>query len=324
VRCSDLPSIYQALAATKHPYTVLAIEGSDDFFREDCAARYVELWTTAFPEGELVRLSGPDLLSRLKGDQGGSLFGTRRLYWVEGGLGGKAKKAEEILSIVQHADGSCFFLFVDSEALPKELTAYAEQTGASFSLPPMKPWDRLPLQVNWIQAYIKKRGKGINPEGATLLAKGYAQDRQGLIGEMEKLLTYCLDEPTITVEHVEQIGIIELQPTLWQLLDGVLAGDAKAVASCLTQSEDLHDIAVLRFMKNQLEKLVTTVEEGTPSRNKSQERQLATVRKRGIPTIVSWINRLKMHEVAIRSGVEDVQEGGALLPLFLSFTHGRS
>ena len=324
MRCSDLPSIYRSLASTDHPYRILAIEGSDDFFREDCASRYIDLWTSSFPQGEVVHLSGPDLIGRrgeLQG--GGSLFGTRRLYCVEGGVGGRGKRGEEILSIIQNVDDSCDVLFVESEALPKELLGYIEQNGALYSFQPLKPWDRLPLQVNWIQAYIKKRGKAIETEGATLLAKGYAQDRQGLIGEIEKLLTYCLDDPTITAAHVGQIGIVELQPTLWQLLDALLAGDTKAVASCLTQLSDLHDIAVLRFIKNQLEKLVTAVEEGTPSRNKSQERQLASVRKRGIPTIVSWINRLKMHEVAIRSGVEDAQEE-TLLPLFLSFTQGLS
>ena len=322
MRCSDLPSIYRTLAAAKAPYPILTIEGSDDFFREDCAARYVEMWKTNFPQGEVVRLSGPELLTRREELQGGSLFGTKRLFCVEG-VGGKAKKAEEILAIVQSADESCDFLFVDSEAFPPELTAYAETTGASFSLQPMKPWDRLPLQVNWIQAYVKKRGKNIEAEGATLLAKGYTQDREGLIGEIEKLLTYCLDEQVITTKHVAQIGIVELQPTLWQLLDGLLAGDTKAVASCLTQTTDLHDIAVLRFLKNQLEKLVSTVEEGSAARNKAQERQLATVRKRGIPTLVSWINRLKMHEVAIRSGTEDAQEE-TLLPFLLSLAQGRS
>ena len=322
MKCSDLPSIYRSLATTAQTYRVLVIEGSDDFFREDCFARYVELWTAAFPQGEVVRLSCPDVISRRGEFQGGSLFGTRRLYCVEG-AGGKGKKGQDLLSIVQNADEKSDFLFVDSEALPKDLTAYAEATGALFSFQPMKPWDRLPLQVNWIQSYIKKRGATIEPEGATLLAKGYAQDRQGLIVEIEKLLTYCLGEPTITAMHVQQIGIVELQPTLWQLLDGLLACDTKAIATCLTQTSDMHDIAVLRFIKNQLEKLVTTVEEGGPSRNKSQERQLALVRKRGIPTIVSWINRLKMHEVAIRSGEEDAQEG-MLLPLFLSFAQGRT
>ena len=169
--------------------------------------------------------------------------------------------------------------------------------------------------MSWIQAYVKKRGAQIDSNGAALLAKGYTQDRQGLISEIEKLVTYSLGEPAITAAHVEKIGIVEVQPTLWQLLDGLVAGDAKAVSESLTS--DLYDIAVLRFLKNQLEKLIIAVEEEAPSRNRSQERQLAAVRKRTLPTIISWVNRLKMHEVGIRSGTEDVQEG-TLLPLLLS------
>ena len=321
MKCSDLPSIYRTLA-TAQSYKVLAIEGGDDFFREDCAARSIESWRGAFPQGEVFRLSGSEFVSRRSGLlSGASLFGTRQLYCIEGTV--KVKKGDDVLTSIQTRDESCDLLFVDSEAFPKELSGYAEQEGAYFSFPPIKPWDKLPLQVNWIQSYVKKRGQQIDSNGATILAKGYAQDRQGLIGELEKLMTYCLGVPMILASHVERIGVVELQPTLWQLLDALLAGDTRAVAICVTQSTDLYDIAVVRFLKNQFEKLVITVEEGAPSRNRSQEKQLSVVRKRGLPTIISWINRLKMHEVGIRSGTEEVQEG-TLLPFLMSLARSRS
>jgi hypothetical protein len=74
---------------------------------------------------------------------------------------------------------------------------------------------------------------------------------------------------------------------------------------------------VLRFVKNQLEKLLVVFEGGAQPRNKAQERQMAVVRKRGKPILISWINRMKMQEVAIRSGLEESEEG-SLLPFFLS------
>ena len=311
MRCPDIASIYRTLS-TMSSQKVLAISGSDDFFREDCTVRYIEQWKAS--GGEVERLTVSDFINR---HDEGSLFGTKKLCCVEGGF--SEKKADDVLLALRNTDDSV--LLVSSEAFPQALTEYADQAGAVFSFPSIKPWDRLPLQVSWIRAYVKKRGAQIDANGATLLAKGYAQDRQGLAGELEKLVTYCFGETTITAAHVEKVGIVALQPTLWQLLDGLLAGDLKAVSQSVT--EDLYDIAVLRFLKNQLEKLVIAVEEEAPSRNRSQERQLAAVRKRTLPVIISWINRLKMHEVGIRSGTEDVQEG-TLLPLLLSLARSRS
>ena len=308
MRCSDMASIYRAISTMPK---ILAVEGSDDFFREDCAARYKEQWKAS--SGEAVCLTVPEFINRR---HDGSLFGTKSLCVVEGEIA--AKKASDVLDVLRNTDEAV--LFVSSEPFPKALTEYVDAAGSVLSLPSIKPWDKVPLLVSWIQAYVKKRGAQIDSNGAALLAKGYTQDRQGLISEIEKLVTYSLGEPAITAAHVEKIGIVEVQPTLWQLLDGLVAGDAKAISESLTS--DLYDIAVLRFLKNQLEKLVIAVEEEAPSRNRSQERQLAAVRKRTLPTIISWINRLKMHEVGIRSGTEDVQEG-ALLPLLLSLARSR-
>jgi DNA polymerase III delta subunit len=318
MKITDLPSVYRTLAVLDAPYRFLVIEGTDDFFREDCVERYKEFWKKTVPDGDVKRISAADLLSHKEQLQAApSLFGTKTLYFVEelGSL--KGKKGAELASQLPASSEDLNFLLVASDGCPKEILGLAEALGAAFLLPAMKPWDRQPFLVSWIQAFLKKRGKGIDKDAASILAQGYSSDRCGLVQELEKLCVYRLNEPTIGLRDVEEIGTVDLQPTMWQLLDGLLAGDAKAVTMCLVQSSDMQNIAVLRFVKNQLERLVAALDSGAPPRNKPQERQMAVVRKRGSATIVSWINRLKMQEVAIRSGLEESEEG-SLLPFFLS------
>ena len=315
MKLTDLSSTYKMLSSLEQPLRILLVEGSDDFFREDCAEKYLEFWKKTVSGGEIRRISCADLLSHREEVQGvRSLFGTKTLYIVED-IG--TKKADELAALVSDASEDAFFLFSCAEAAPQELSSVATSHGAAVHLQPLKPWDRQPFVMRWIQAYVKKQGKVIEPDAANILAQGYAADRQGLIQELEKVLTFRLNEPTISSHDIAQIGIVELQPTIWQILDALLAGDKKALAKSLATTPDMHDIGILRFVQNQLEKLVVAVEEGTPPRSKSHERQLAAVRKKGIATIVSWINRLKMHEVAIRSGVEDSDES-SLLPFFAS------
>ena len=318
MKLTELGSAYKALASLEKPFALLLIDGSDDFFREDCVERYIEFWKRTVLNGAIRRLTLGDLLARRHGFQNErSLFGTKSLYVVDEIAG---KKGSDLLPVIANADPDCYFLLCTSETPPPELVTEASTIGASIHIPPLKPWDRQPYIVRWIQAFIKKRGKTIASDAANILAQAYSSDRHGLIQELEKLLTYRTEAPEITMHDVEAVGIIELQPTMWQLLDGLLAGDEKAVVDSLSQATDMHDIAVLRFLKNQLEKLLMAFEEGAPPRNKPQERQMAIVRKRGAPTIVSWINRLKMQEIAIRSGLED-GENSSLLPLFISLLH---
>jgi DNA polymerase III delta subunit len=318
MKFTDLPSVYRALAVLDVPYRLLVIEAGDDFFREDCVERYIGFWKKKVPDGEVKRSSAAELMSHREWlQEDPSLFGTKTLYSIEELHGVKGKKGLELASLLQGAHDDAYFLLHDSESMPKDLLADAEAHGTAFVIPAMKSWDRQPFLVSWILAFVKKRGKGIDADAASILAQSYPSDRGGLIQELEKLCMYCLNEPAIVMQDVEEIGTIDLQPTMWQLLDGLLAGDSKAVAHCLVQSREMHDIAMLRFVKNQLERLLVALEGGAPPRNKPQERQMAVVRKRGSATIVSWINRLKMQEVAIRSGLE-ISEEGSLLPFFLS------
>jgi DNA polymerase III delta subunit len=318
MKLNDLPSAYRTLASLQEPYPILAIEGTDDFFREDCAERYKEFWKKRFPQGLLHSLSSQDVLSGKGHLQAGpSLFEAKPLYIIDEVSSVKGKKCATLASMIHCAIEDAYFLLIGSETIPKEIIAEAESNGAVFLLPQMKPWDRQPFLVSWIQAFVKKREKVLDKDGASMLAQAYSSDRSGLIQELEKLCTYRLNEPSIALQDVEEIGTIDLQPTMWQLLDGLLAGDTKAVVHCLVESSDMNDIAVLRFVKNQLERLLVAIDAGTPPRNKAQERQLAVVRKRGVRTIVEWVNRLKMQEVAIRSGLEENEEG-SLLPFFLS------
>ncbi len=318
MRLSGLPSVYRALSCLERPYSLLVIEGSDDFFRDDCCERYREFWKNVYPDGDVKAIAAANLLARQELlHEGASLFGSKTLYVLEEVSHLKGKKAAELVALLQQARGELFFLLIATDSIPKEILADAEACGAVFSLPTMKPWERQPFVVSWIQSFVKKRGKAIDKDAAGLLAQAYSSDRGGLKGELEKLGLYRLHDPAISLQDVEEIGTIELRPTMWQLLDGLLAKDAKMVASCLAQSGDMHDIAVLRFVKNQLERLLVALEGGAPVKNKAQERQMAIVRKRGAPTLTAWINRLKMQEVAIRSGVEEGEEG-SLLPFFLS------
>lgn len=307
----DIPSIYRTLHQLEKPFTVLKIECKDDFFREDCAEKYIDFWKRYAKNGEIHRVSGADFIAcGERGELQPNLFSGKTLWVIEGAGSLKGQKTENLCSYIQTGNQDTFFVCVEKDSSLKELTA-----DGVICFPALKPWERQPWLVKWIEGYVKKQGKAIASDAANLLASAFPDNRHALTSELEKLCLYRLNEAAIMLADVHAIGAIELQPTMWQLIDALLKKDAPMVASCL-QAADMNDIGLLRFVKNQLQKLIVAAQENAAVSFKSQERQIACIRKVGAHTVIGWINRLEREDVNIRSGKE---ENGSLLPLFLSF-----
>ncbi len=311
VNVKDIPTIYRTLHQLEKPFRVLKIECKDDFFREDCAEKYIDFWKRYTTNGEIRRVSGADFMAcGERGEFAPSLFSVKTLWVIEGAGSLKGQKTESFCSYIQTAHDDAFFVCIEKDGSLKQLEA-----DGVISFPTLKPWERQQWLVKWIEGYAKKQGKAIASDAANRLAAAFSDDRHALTSELEKLCLYRLNESTITLSDVQAIGAIELQPTMWQLIDGLLKKDAPLVASCL-QAADMNDIGLLRFVKNQLQKLIVAAQENAAVSFKSQERQIACIRKLGAHTVIGWINRLEREDVNIRAGKE---ETGSLLPLFLSF-----
>jgi DNA polymerase III delta subunit len=307
----DIPSIYRTSASLEKPFRSLKIEAKDDFFREDCVEKYVDFWKKYAKTGDLRRVLGTEFITH--GDLGNlhpGLFSGKTLWVIDGASGLKGQKLDSFCSYIQTANEDHFFLCVEKEAAPKSL-----EVEAAILFPTLKPWERQPWIVKWIEAFLKKQEKVIAGDAAALLASAFLDNRCALVGELEKLVLYRLNETAITVSDVRAISAIDIQPTMWQLIDALLKKDAKMIATCLLAA-DMNDIGMLRFVKNQLQKLVIAAQEDSPVKLKSQERQVACIRNLGAHTVIKWINRLEQEDVSIRAGKE---ENASLLPLFLSF-----
>lgn len=308
----------QAIYSMQMPLQHVLLETKDSFFLEECVERYVVAWKKLLGENSLVtRLSSQELYA-LRDDLQNfpSLFGTKKL-WVVAWNSGKQKKDNDFVRIIQSASSENFFLLFAEEGLPKELITDAQQDGLSIVIPAPKPWERVPFLIQWVQGYCQKQKKGIEKEAATLLANSYLDNRHGLVNELEKLILYRWNESTISLRDVEGLSCLVDHVTMWQLLDALLLGDKKGVVQALSSADDWSEIALLRFLKGQLEKLVIAFEEKGVPKNKSQERQIAHVGRRGVASVMSWVTKIEQKEIGIRSGIEEGSIS-SLLPFFVS------
>lgn len=306
----DIREAVRHFHSISQPHRLCTIEASDTFIREECVEQYVLRWRA---KEKIVFLDGKELESQDLGAD--NLFGDMSLFVVDVSSI-KAKEAPGVLSLVGEAGKNNHFVLISSEALPK---AIVEAADCAVQVPALKPWDKQPFLISWVVERCKKEKKTITKEAAALLVDNCMQDRRTLLFELEKVFLFRLNEPSIGLADVEKIYCPNVHSTMWQCLDALVARDGGKLATCLSSSDDWNAIALLRFLKNQLEKLLIAVEAGATPRSKSHERQLDTIRQIGNDIVCSWMRALDMKELAIRTGTQD-PDVASLLPFFLSLS----
>jgi DNA polymerase III delta subunit len=295
---NNIPAAYTALSKLEKPYPRFALQAKDDFFREDLLEKYLGVCRGHFSKNAIVEISAAELSSNSQILLERSLFETKKLWIIDKTSLLKGKKPAELMEIVEQSDD--YFLFIDADTIPKAIVSASQ----AIVLPPIKPWDRPPLILSWIRSYCKKEGKEISKEAAQLLALSLSESRQMLVQEIEKISLYCLEREEISVKDVEAIATIDVHSTVWQLLDSLLQKDRKGLLHAVEHLDDMQDIALIRFIKSQLQKLVIASLGTAPMPSKTQEKRRDLVRRRGVDQIISLVNRLEMEDLAIRSGTD--------------------
>ena len=311
---SDLPSIYKNLSALKKLYRLLIVCAKDPFFMEDCIDRYVLLGKSEGCFVEKVSVSSLFMQNEAITEPF-SLISQPQLYIVEAGKIG-AEEQKQCIQLFNNARPDCFFLLLQ-EDFSEEFSACAKKEGAVYAYPSLKPWEKTPYIVQWIKAFCVKRNGTIAIEAASLLATHLSDDQKALVMEIEKLLLGSMQEGVITEKDVRELCHFSKESSLFQLLEYLLQKNGCMIANLLQSSLDIHDIGVVRFIKNQLEKLVVMEQSGEEGKTASQRRNASAARSLGLEKIFSWINGCRIYESEVRSGKREA-DADSLFVFFLS------
>jgi len=307
---NDIPSLFRSLAEP-HQYSYVCFEIRDRFFCDEAVYRYGQRWEKEMGIKPRV-LSGQTkkVFGQLMEP---SLFQEPRL-WMVSLSSFRSKDLSQLVSVIDVRGANDSFLCFSHESISKELIKNAD---LMVSISALKPWDRLPLLIQLTAAFYRKQGKTITKDAATFLVENFGQERESFFSELEKVLLYCWSGSSISLHDVEMICDGESRHTMWQLLDALFARNSQQIAQIISQAVDWNEIALLRFLRNQIEKSIVAVEAGASPRNKSQARQLQAVRERGSQYYMRWIDRLETKELELRTGREQFSLE-VLLPFFIS------
>lgn len=119
---------------------------------------------------------------------------------------------------------SCLIIDISKEGLNSDFYGNIRRYAEEISFTPPKG-GRLIL---WIQKEIKKRGKSISNDAAVLLSEIKTDDQDGLVNEVEKLVSYIGKRSMVSMGDVEVITGGSVSQTIFELVDALSKKDAKA------------------------------------------------------------------------------------------------
>ncbi len=99
------------------------------------------------------------------------------------------------------------------------LIAAVEKHGAVLDLTEEKPWDRERRLGEWLQERAHRGGKKLAQDAAALMLSEGERDLALYERELEKLIAYVGDRPSIEKSDVRQVGVLGRTSTIWHLAE---------------------------------------------------------------------------------------------------------
>ncbi len=214
-----------ASAAPHHLCRLYLIQVNDDFER----TRAIEA-ILSYLHVPPVRFSGVDCELRdcLDAMQSLSLLGESVVVLDEVEKLGK----KQIQTLCDHCSQSAGYVLFGARS-KTALAQVIEKEGVILDLLEEKPWDKEKRLSHQLMERAKNAGKKISPDAAALLLERLGPDPALLESEIDKLICYAGDRPTLTREDVLSLSPASRSQTLWQTAEEVIweGGDFPSIDS---------------------------------------------------------------------------------------------
>ncbi len=134
------------------------------------------------------------------------------------------KEAESIVEYAKNPSrNSCLVIDLSREELQGDFYANIRPYAKEVAFTPPKG-EKL---ISWIREEFKKRGRPIRYEAAAILAEIKEEGADGLINEIEKLVSYAGKRPMVTKEDVEKLTGGPVMQSVFDLVDALSVKDCK-------------------------------------------------------------------------------------------------
>ncbi len=256
MRYQTIHSFEKHLLGESSPSPVYLIAIPDDYER----AQVLGLVSSRLsPASEVVRFSPElDCVDLFDALQSPSLFGGEPVVLLEDCDDLKKKEVDRILEFLQtNRSGS----LVLSSRGKTPFAKVVEKMGVVCDLLDEKPWDKEKRLSITLSEMAKRAGKRLGGDAPPLLFERLGRDAALLVKEMEKLICYVGERPTIERSDIFQISSLSDSDTAWQMAEEIVWERGGSF-------DPAHFPQILFSLRSQLQiglKITSLLEAGVPS-----------------------------------------------------------
>ena len=126
---------------------------------------------------------------------------------------------EYLLEYLDHPNPQCCLVFCGDAALGKTgaLNKKLQEVAIQVEFAPLKG----KVMENWINQYVQEAGRNIDRQALEYLSSINSFDLQIMEQELQKLLLYRPEDPTITLKHAETIITKTVEANIFALSDSI-------------------------------------------------------------------------------------------------------
>ena len=150
-------------------------------------------------------------------------FAERRLIVFED-TGFFKSSGADLADYISDMPATTYFIFIENE-VDKRSKLY-KAVKAKGHIVELNAQDENTLR-KWILSLIKKEGKQMEPSDVAYFLNKVGTDMENITKELEKLVCYCIDRPTITREDIDAVCVTQITSHIFEMVNAVANKDQR-------------------------------------------------------------------------------------------------
>lgn len=262
MKCPNIRGLKQYLDSTppQQRAPIFLLVATDQYPRKEAEDLLVKFLV---PKGASTDLSvsifsGEGLAPALLTDelQMMSMFCPRRLIIVHQA---DALNSAAIEGLINYCDNPnpAVTLILSMESINRATTFYKrlEKAGMVLDIAEEKSWQKEKTLEVWIREKVAESKKNIAPDAVRIMLRFLGTDQDLLDNEIEKIICYIGDRPSITVQDVQAVCVRMPLETVWQLGEAVFTRNGGAAVRVMRDllTGDAPFLTLLRQLRSQFQ-----------------------------------------------------------------------
>ena len=225
-----------------------------------------------------------------------------------------------LLDYLEHPNPQCCLVFCNDSALGKSgtLNKKLQEKAVQVEFAPLKGR----VLEKWIADYVADAGRSIDKQALEYLSSINSFDLQIMEQELQKLLLYKVDEPVITLRHVQEIVTKTVEANIFALSDSI--GNKKG-SEALQVLKDLFYLGespfkLLGFLARHFRNLLLVKDYRSMGYDEGQikektklhpfviKKSIRQAERFTIPQLIAALERLLLIEVELKSTTANGEE----------------